>query len=147
MKLSNTGISNKPLFIKPLNTYTMEAMTKKQRQVKDLTEFAQILKDNGFAVLVSAKHPFEWLHICKGGKFGYVQANYYGGFDFSTVYKPCKNHGSGAGVLDMVDLTIANAEKSLYNPHWNYSPDIKQYKDVDSFINATENKWAEYYIL
>lgn len=124
--------------------------TKKQIQLEELTSFAQLLKDNGFAVLVSAKHPFEWLYFFKDGKFGTVSPDYFYSFNFGTVHKPCRECGTGFGTDREADLTIENAEKALiHHPNWALPSDIKairKYNSVYEFINSTNNKWAEYYI-
>lgn len=125
--------------------------TKEQIQIEELKEFAQSLKDNGFTVIVSNMHPFEWLYFFKDGKFGDVNADYFYSFNFGTVHKPCRQCGTGFSTARETDLTIKNAEDSLiFAPAWATSEDIKavqKYKFIDEFINSTNNKWAEYYIL
>ena len=59
---------------------------KTEEQKAVLKEFAQQLKDNGFTVLVSAKHPFEWLHFEKDGKFGTVSPDHFYNFNFFLKY-------------------------------------------------------------
>lgn len=126
-------------------------ITKKQVQVAELTEFASLLKENGFTVLVSALHPFEWLHFFKDGQFGTVSSNGFYQYNFGTVHKPCRECGTGYGMARDTSLTIKNAEDCLiFAPNWSNQKDrnaIRKYKDADDFINSTHNKWAEYYIL
>ena len=126
-------------------------LTKKQTQIKELTEFAQLLKDNGFTVLVSAKHPFEWLFFYKNGKFGTVGPDHFFNFNFGTVHKPCRECGTGYGTDRETGLTIENANNALiFAPGWATPSDKKaivKYKTIEEFINSTHNQWAEYYIL
>lgn len=126
-------------------------LTKHQMIVNDLTEFAQLLKDNGFNVLVSAKHPFKWLHFEKDGKFGEVSPNGLLTYNFGTVHKPCRECGTGFGMARDTDLNIKNALDCLiFAPNWASANDIKavkKYTSIDEFINSTHNKWAEYYTL
>lgn len=129
-----------------MNTQTQK--TKKQIQIDQLTEFANELKKNGFTVLVSAKYPFEWLHYEKNGRFGTVSPDHFFNFNFGTVHKPCREAGTGFGTDREAELTIKNAENSLSRPKEfsNYA-NIKYYSGIEDFINSTNNKWAEYYIL
>lgn len=128
-----------------------QTKTKKQIQVEELTEFAQLLKANGFTVLIAAKYPFEWLHYKKGGNFGTVGSNGFYRYNFGTVHKPCTECGTGFGTDSDVDLSLEYAEKSLVDyPKWANQKQrdaVRQYKSVEDFINSTHNKWAEYYTL
>lgn len=128
--------------------------TTQTKVAADLNEFAQLLKDNGFTVLVSKKHsnPIGWMTFFKDGSFGHVSKERISGYHFSTVHKPCKECGTGYRMSDdFADLTIDNAIESLaFAPNWAAASDrkaIRKYKDVDDFINSTHNKWAEYYAI
>jgi hypothetical protein len=126
----------------------MSELTKKQKQRQHLEAFAHELKANGYTVLVSAVHPFEWLHFEKGGYFGTVGPDYFYGYNFGTVHKPCREAGTGYGLGRQVDLSFAEAEKCLTHSTWpEHRPAVKFYKSVEDFLAATNNKWAEYYIL
>jgi hypothetical protein len=126
-------------------------LTKEQVQISELKEFAQELKDNGFTVLVSKKHPFKWLYFYKDGLFGNVNANHFFLYDFDTVHKPCRECGTGFGMIQNDALTIENANKSLsFAPQWAKRSQlnaIRKYTSIEDFINSTHNQWAEYYIL
>lgn len=126
-------------------------LTKKQQQIADLKEFAQELKDNGFTVLVSKKHEFEWLYFFKNGQFGVVNASHFFNYNFGTVHKPCRECGTGFGITQEDNLSIENANKSLVNaPQWAKRSQlnaIRKYTSIEDFINSIHNEWAEYYIL
>lgn len=117
----------------------------------ELDEFAYLLKENGFTVIIPRREELPtWFHFFKDGKMGYVQKSYYSGFDFSSEHKPCKNYGTGLGVHQMVDLTIENAIDALNEMGWkndrNYNK-INHYKSADEYINAPTNEWAKNEIL
>lgn len=125
-------------------------LTNKQIKIEQLKEFANQLKVNGFTVLVSKKHSFEWLYYEKNGDFGTVSPDHFTGFNFGSVHKPCRQCGTGFGTDRETELTIERANESLGIPYWATSLDrkeIKKYKSVEEFINSSNNKWAEYYIL
>lgn len=125
--------------------------TKKQTQIAELTKFSNELKDNGFNVIISAKHPFEWIFFEKDGKFGEVSPDHFFNYNFATVHKPCRECGTGYGIDRESKLTIDNALKTLvFAPYWATQKDMKaivKYNNIEDFINSTHNKWAGYYIL
>jgi len=133
-----------------MSTISTTEKTKKQIHTEQLTAFADELRGAGFTVLVSALHPFEWLHFEKDGKFGTVGPDGFYNYNFGTVHKPCRECGTGYGMARETNLTIEHATGCLiYAPGWATSSDVKairKYKDVQEFINSTHNKWAEYYI-
>lgn len=126
-------------------------LTKAQRQAEDLKTFSALLQENGFDVIVSAKHSFQWLFFHKDGKIGTVNADYFGGYNFGTVHKPCRECGTGFGTERETDLTVENAKGALLHaPSWASRSDvaaIRKYKSIEDFINSTHNKWAEYYVI
>ena len=128
------------------------ALTKKQQQVNDLTEYANLLQQNGFTVIVSKKHPFEWIYFEKDGKIGTVSPGNFYGLNFSSVHKPCRECGTGFSTdREVTEPTIKHAENTLlHSPNWATPYQRKaviKYKDVNDFISSTNNKWAEYYIM
>lgn len=127
-------------------------MTQKQQQISELLKFANELKNNGFIVLIPNRdQESSWIKFFKDGYFGSIECDRFGGFNFSTVHKPCKECGTGYGIEQNTNLTIENANKCLIKaPKWATFPDvraIKQYKNVEDFINSTHNKWAKYSVL
>lgn len=122
----------------------------KENTITQMKEFATKLKESGFTVLISKKHPFEWLHYEKNGNFGTVNPSYSFNFNFGTIHKPCRECGTGFSTDRERELTIENATNSLHIPGWANRKDleaVKQYKSVNEFISHSNNKWAEYYIL
>lgn len=127
-------------------------MYNKKEQSEQLTAFCEVLKSNGFDVLRPANADYNtWIKIHKDGKFGAICCSYFGGFDFSTVHKPCRECGTGYSIEKESALTIKNAEKTLiFAPNWATGKEIaeiKKYKDITDFLNSTHNKWAKYQII
>lgn len=125
--------------------------TKKQQSIEDLTKFADLLKANGFTVIVSKKHSFEWLYFEKNNKIGTVSPDGFYNFNFGSVHKPCKECGTGFRIATKTELTLKAANDTLIDgcPHWASKTDreaVRKYKDVQEFITHSNNKWAEYYI-
>lgn len=125
----------------------------KNEQIAELLNFAQTLKDNGFTVLIPKREkPSTWIIIFKNGNFGYIQcSNYFGGYDFSTVHKPCKEAGTGYGILRDAAPTVENANKTLLTyPDWakhNEKQAIKKYKTIEEFLNNKNTNWCNYQVL
>lgn len=132
----------------------MNTLANKPVVAENFEDFAQLLKDNGFTVLVSAncELPHTWMFFYKDGKFGHVSKERLSGYHFSTVHKPCRECGTGFRIgEDDEPLTIENANNSLaHAPHWAFPSQIKaiqKYTSLEDFINSTHNKWANYITL
>lgn len=128
-----------------MNTQTI----RKEQSINDLKQFAELLKNNGFTVIVSKRHPFKWLYFEKDGKIGTMSRDGFTGFRFATVHKPCRQCGTGFSIgSDCFTPSIEMALESLcFAPAWAKAKDtaaIRKYKDIEEFINL--NKWADYYI-
>lgn len=112
--------------------------TRKQVQMEALMNFSKELMANVFTVILSARHPFEWMYFSKDGAIGYVQPDYFFDFSFSTVHKPSRKHGTGINVGEHLDLTIENANKALANtPGWysRKSNGIQKYSGLEDFMS------------
>jgi len=108
-----------------------------------LNDFAALLLDNGFTI-IAPKEGCTYFHFSKDGKIGYVQQNYYGGYTFSTVHKPCRECGTGFRFsdTDFDDLTLENAINcaNCVAPNWARQSDrnaVRKYESLDIFIHAT----------
>ena len=120
----------------------------KQEKIDLLKEFAQLLKDNGFTVLIDNKYPFRWVYFEKGGRFGDVQDSFYSGFNFGSIHKPCKSHGTGLQTDSNVGLSIESATHALNARGWHHDPEIKHYQNVDEFIRLkNKDEVSEFYVL
>jgi len=108
--------------------------------MKTLTDFIQELKDNGFTVFTSdKKDPVTYCHFSKNNQIGYVQGEYFGGFNFSTVHKPCREYGTGFRVTPndgISEPTIEWANKAFAFSGWVVGDpqNIKKYNSVDEYI-------------
>ncbi len=123
----------------------MTTQTAEQTTADQLKDFAKLLQNNGFQVIISQKHPFKWMYFEKDGKLGTVSPSHYSGFNFATVNKPSHTHGTGYGITTDSDLTLQFALDSLALVGWGTGRGVEKYKDAQDFIKL--NAWAEYYIL
>lgn len=127
------------------NTYKMN---KKQQQIEQLTAFAQLLKDNGFTVLIDANHPFNWVYFEKGGLFGDVQPDGFSLFNFGSAHIPSRSHGTGLSTEQHTELTIENAIDAINRRGWGHIPAIKHYQNVEHFIKLkNKDGFSNFYIL
>lgn len=118
---------------------------------QELINFAKLLKDNGFTVLIPEEYKtkkYNWFTFFKHGKFGNICIDTYGYYwTFGTVHKPCKEVGTGYQILKDIPtegLTLENALSSLcFAPAWAASSDLKaivKYKSVEEYLNSSYNK-------
>ncbi len=120
----------------------------KQEKIEQLKEFAQLLKEKGFTVLIDNKHPFHWVYFEKGGRFGDVQDSGYSGFNFGSAYIPCRSHGTGRQVDRNVGLSIEYATNAINEVGWSHSPEIERYQGIADFIKRkNKDGFAEFYVL
>jgi hypothetical protein len=114
---------------------------------KEMNEFANLLLENGFRLLIY-KPECSWFKYEKDGKIGYVQLDRYNS-TFSSVNKPCKECGTGFRVSgDYAELTIENALKAFYMPQWaisQYRSFVKPYKNLEEIRD--NDKILKYYIV
>lgn len=127
-------------------------MYNQKEKTEEIIKFAQTLKDNYFTVIVpNREEQSTWFFFFKDGYFGNVGCEYFSGYHFSTVHRPCTECGTGFGIEKEAALTIENANKCLMTyPNWATDKQrkaVRSYKDPVDFINATNNKWANYSIL
>lgn len=129
-------------------TNNTESITK----YSHLDEFAQLLRNNGFTVIVSKYKSCPlptWLHFEKNGLVGYVQADKYGEFKFSSVYKPSKGNGTGCGIAETYEPTIELANRVLNSPvpaGIIIQGSIVRYSGLDEFVKY-QGKFCETIVL
>ncbi len=107
----------------------------------ELNNFIEVLQKNGF-IVIAPKEPSTYIKAFKGGAFIYIQADrnfrYNGTFSFSTVNKPSKENGTGAGFLEGAELTIENVNKTVgffnrYNGYKAKFP-VKKYASIEEYL-------------
>jgi len=110
---------------------------------EEMKTFVKELLDNGFRVFTSenrqAWEKTSYVHFEKNGNIGYCQLNVFGGFDFSTCHKPCRECGTGYRLnSEGVNPTIEWAESTFIDaPHWarsNARKAIRKYNGVDDYV-------------
>ncbi len=123
----------------------MQTQTAEQTTADQLKDFAKLLQNNGFQVIISRKHPFKWMYFEKDGKLGTVSPSDFYGFNFGTVNKPSHTHGTGYSITRESELSLQSAVDSLALVGWGNGAGVEKYKGAQDFIKR--NAWAEYYIL
>ena len=89
------------------------------KQTGLLIEFMDKLKEAGFKVFVWEKamnriEKLTWCFFSKNDNIGTVQCAEFGGLDFGTVHKPCKESGTGFRTKGSVyNPTIKDAEDTF----------------------------------
>lgn len=105
-----------------------------------LNEFATLLHENGFEIIVPRK-PGTWFHFFKDGEMGSVSKSYYGGYDFCSIHKPCKEIGSGLCIYKGTELTLKNAYDALNRVGWMNDrktlSKIKKYNSSKEYIASS----------
>jgi hypothetical protein len=111
-----------------------------------LKEYAVLLLKNGFKVYVhEPKELIKWLYFEKNNNIGYVQKNYFGGLDFSSVHKPNTETGTGFQIhTEIINANINHALDCFVNyPFWCVSlrekKSVIKYKDINEFLNKKIN--------
>lgn len=117
--------------------------TRREQQIHDISNFAKLLKDNGFTVLISTNHPFEWLYFIKEHKIGYVQPDDFCNYNFTSIHKPCIDYGRGFRTATQTALTLNNAIDALNKKGWWYSAEF--YKDIHEFTKYLDRNKQSYY--
>lgn len=125
--------------------------TTKYTKNDELNAFIDQVKEAGYTIILNdnSKNNITWFKFFKDGYMGYVQVEYFGGFNFSTEAKPTKNLGTGSRVLDMVDLTMENIEKTLAfarNYYAQHGKDIL-YSSPEEYLKSPVNQILKPYIL
>jgi len=123
----------------------------KETHIKELQQFAQLLKENGYIVIIQDPEA-TYFHFWKQDVLGYVQKEYFSGYGFSYEYKPSREHGTGQRVFEMTELTLKNAQHTISmaakrreKEEYNHSRAPQFWNSPQEFING--NKWAKYLIM
>lgn len=127
-----------------------------------LQSVADMIKAAGMKVYISnwsnsSANP-TYFHFTDGDKIGYCQESpYFGGIQFSTVHKPCRECGTGFGLSDdkagldaKFNPSIENAKRAfIHAPNWATRTDyeaVKKYANWDEFTkrNTGPDSYTEY---
>lgn len=122
-----------------------------------LTDAADMIKAAGLKVYWGLwKHTTSkptYFYFTDGVNIGYCQEAYFGGIQFSTVHRPCRECGTGFGLSDdrhgftgEIAPTIETAKQAFIKyPNWATSSDRKavvKYKNWEEY--AAKNNSCEY---
>lgn len=106
--------------------------------------FAYYLKEKGYTIITRDDEDTTWFHVFKDGKMASVQKASFGGFDFGSDHVPCKEYGSGLGVVQMGNLTEQNVIDALNAKGW-HNVSVKHWTSPEEYI--AKQTWTKYYIL
>lgn len=115
---------------------------------KELIEFAELLKANGFTVFTySYTHNPEinYFSFTNGKGFAYVQYERLGGpYSFSSSHVANRTTGTGYRIETDGNLTIENANLACntLNPNWAKHSDreaTKPYRSIEHFLKCNSN--------
>jgi len=102
---------------------------------KDLREFAESLKADGYTVYTDTKE--EVTYFCKGNKLGCAYLEEFSGMIiFSTIHKPCVKYGGGLRVFKVQVPLLEHAQKTLA---YEYQGGIKGLEKYSSWEEFREN--------
>jgi len=110
-----------------------------------LWSFAGTLLDNGYDIIhakgydyLSGRRGCLYFTFHKGGKFGYVQKENFGGFSFATVRRGSKEHGTGTRIIDGAEsLRLDQCTDVLTAVH---PRGIKLYRSLEDFFTDPNHK-------
>jgi len=116
----------------------------------DLRTLARTLLADGYDVIThipSSPGKPGWIHYGKDGEIGYAQTGEFGGIEYSTVHKPCRECGTGYQVESNGSPTLENAEKALVNrPDWaSWGDPVRKYRDLGEYLE--KEKVLDYTVL
>lgn len=113
----------------------------------NMQEYVELLIDNGFQVIM-CEGATTYCHFSIDDKIGYVQADKYGKFKFSSEHKPCRSCGTGFSLGDdgtyEPKVEAAHNACNMHCPGWSrqHVKDIKKWKSLDEYMEkSTVLKW------
>ena len=117
---------------------------------EDIKEAAKFCLDLGYRIFAAQNENISYFNIVDGlGNIGYIQANYYGGLDYSTVHKPCKRFGTGFGLNNGIlgdPLSIDLIHQCLgLTRCWASYYKVEKFKDWNDYLNYPTNNILTYY--
>jgi len=131
-----------------MNTTANNTGTKPLTTNEDLNKLAIELINAGFTVIGSNYENPKYFNYFKDGNMAYVQIHRFGGFDFSTVHKPCKECGTGTRIITADQPTLKNAIRAwkecgitikLHDIKF-----IKKWQSVEEYLNAPMHRESNY---
>jgi hypothetical protein len=125
-------------------------MTTTKQLTKDegLNSLIEVLLNEGYRIILPEKTS-TYFHFWKDGNLGYIQKSYFFGYDLSLDCKPSKETGTGSSVMQQVDATLENVEKTLNTPFPIYTKGAKPkfWTSPEEYIANPINQILKPYIL
>jgi hypothetical protein len=112
-------------------------MNFKEEKRQMLRDYRRLLLDNGFTIVDIEDVPDQF-YFWKGDRVGTVWSNYFSGFNFSTVHKPCRGCGTGYGIIEnTLDLSVFNANETINSrPTWAGKPEY--YSGPEDYVKRQD---------
>mgnify|MGYP001608146747 FL=1 len=116
-----------------------------------LKRFVDVLKQNGFKVYATINDritdKITYVHFEINNNIGYVQDNYFGGLDFSSVHKPNQENGTGFQIhKEITEPTIKHATDCfILKPHWARNGEVKKYKSFEEYKTSPIGSILKYF--
>ena len=110
-----------------------------------LKKFVDVLKQNYFKVYASQEDKISYVHFELNNNIGYVQDDYFGGLDFSSVHKPNRDNGTGFQIhKEVIEPTIKHAEDCfILKPYW-ASGEVQKYKSFEDYKTSSIHSILKY---
>lgn len=106
----------------------------------ELNNYLIELLNNGFRVCVFKYNKHDYATFSKNDKIGYVEIDYFGGFNFSTKHKPNKTEGTGYRIhTQITNPTIQHSLDCFGSPDWTPAHQAIKYKSFDEFLSKPIN--------
>ena len=112
-----------------------------------LKGFVTLLKENEFKVYISQEDKISYVHFELNNNIGYVQDNYFGGLDFSSVHKPSQKNGTGFQIhKEIIEPTIKHATDCfILKPYWaSRAGEVQKYKSFEDYKTSPSNSILKY---
>ena len=118
----------------------LENMKREKTMTRAISQLTiRAIQQMGFNVYIQTENKRipSWLVYTSCDRIGYLQTGYFGGFDISTLHKPCKNNGNGFRVSESVELTRENLFSGFSKPRWAFSRIVKQWESPQEFFESS----------
>lgn len=121
-------------------------MAKQTQRIKSFQEFIEVLKKDGFQVLIP-KEARDYCVFSKDNKIGYCQISFSGLLEFSTIHKPNRYTGTGYRIHSAItEPTTAHAKDAfVFAPNWANSKDVETIVKYKSLADYKDGLFGDQY--
>ena len=118
----------------------LENMKREKPMTRAISQLTiRAIQQMGFNVYMQTdnKRTPSWLVYTSCDRIGYLQTGYLGGFDISTMHKPCWTNGTGFRVEESVELTRENLLLGFTRPDWASGLNVTQWENPKEFFGSS----------